>query len=126
MAGAYAEAVRRLCAAPVHAGDLPPGDGPARESEAAAPERGAWVRFAVRLQDGVVAEARFRAWGCPHVLAACELAASLLAGQVPGRFEGVSAASLAQALDAPPEKRGRLLVVEDALAGLAAATPASK
>ena len=126
MADGYAAAVHRLCAAPAHAGDLPPGDGPVRESEAAAPERGAWVRFSARLRDGVVAEARFRAWGCPHVLAACELAAARLPGQVPGRFEGVSAASLAEALDAPPEKRGRLLVVEDALAGLAAAAPASK
>ncbi len=90
------------------------------------PERGAWVRFAVRSQDGVVQEARFRAWGCPHVLAACELAAARLEGRPLGQLEGLSAASLAQALAAPPEKLGRLLVIEDALAGLAAAKPASK
>jgi nitrogen fixation NifU-like protein len=118
--------VRRLGANLAHAGDLDPAGGPVRDAEVSAPERGAWVRFEVRVQDGVVREARFRAWGCPHVLAACELAAARLEGRPPGALDGLSAASLAQALQAPPDKRGRLLVVEDALAALAAAMAASK
>lgn len=126
MANDYGPKVRALCAALGHAGDPAPGPGAVHVGEAAAPERGAWVRFAVRVQDGAVQEARFRAWGCPHVLAACELAAARLEGQAPGAREGLSAAALAQALDAPPGKLGRFLVIEDAAAALAAAAGASK
>jgi hypothetical protein len=126
MAGPYAESIRRLCARPAHAGDLSPGHGPSVEGEAGAPECGAWVRFAVCVSEGLVREARFRAWGCPHVLAACELAAGRMEGHPPGRPEGVSGASLARELAVPPEKMGRLLVIEDALAALAAAAATSK
>ena len=126
MAGRYADAVRRLCVGPAHAGDLGPGRGDVREAEVAAPDRGAWVRFSIREQGGTIREARFRAWGCPHVLAACELAAARLEGRPAGRMEGLTAACLARDLQVPPQKRGRLLVVEDALAQLAAAMPASK
>jgi NifU-like protein involved in Fe-S cluster formation len=115
-----------LCAQPAHAGDLRPGRGSVLVGESAAPERGAWVRFAARIVDGRVEEARFRAWGCPHVLAACELAASRLEGHPPGRAGGLSAATLAAALDLPAQKLGRLLVIEDALAMLAAAPATSK
>lgn len=126
MAGPYAEAVRRLCAGPAHAGDLSPGPGSVAEGEAVAPERGAWVRFAVRVSEGIVREARFRAWGCPHVLAACELVAGRLEGLPPGCPGSVSAAALARELAVPPEKMGRLLVIEDALSALAAAAATSK
>ncbi len=126
MAGPYTDEVRRLCAQPAHAGDLGPGGGSVLVGESAAPERGAWARFAARVVDGRVQEARFRAWGCPHVLAACELAASRLEGHPPGRAGGLSAATLAAALDLPAQKLGRLLVIEDALAALAAAPATSK
>jgi NifU-like protein involved in Fe-S cluster formation len=126
MSARYADEVRRLGAQPAHAGDPTPGPGSVVAGESAAPERGAWVRFAARIVDGTVEEARFRAWGCPHVLAACELAASRLEGHLLGGAQGLSAAALAPALDVPTEKWGRLLVIEDALAALAAAPATSK
>lgn len=126
MAGAYAATVEQLCAAPLHAGDPSAGAGPLLEAEVAAPERGAWVRLAVRTRDGTVSEARYRAWGCPHVLAACEYAASWLEGRPAAGAGGLTAAALAQALGAPAAKMGRLLVVEDALAALAAAAGTSQ
>ena len=72
---------------------------------------------------GVIVEARFRAWGCPHVLAACEFAAGQLEGRALAAAAGLDAAWLADELEVPPEKLGRLLVIEDALRSLAAAAP---
>lgn len=78
-------------------------------------EMGTWVRFALRLERGRVMEARFKAYGCPHTLAA----AAWLAGQLRGRVldellaDGVQ--ELVSRLEVPPEKLGRLLIVEDAL-----------
>ena len=84
-------------------------------------ERGAWVRFEARGQGGLITAVRFRAWGCPHVLAACEFVAGTLEGQALADLGDLDARWLAEALEVPPEKLGRLLVIEDALRALAAA-----
>jgi hypothetical protein len=96
------------------AGPLDGKSGGIATGESMALDRNAWVRFEARVTSGRIVECRFLAWGCPHVLAAAALAAGWLggeAGELAGRCE---AASLARELDAPAEKMGRLLVVEDA------------
>lgn len=123
---AYSDRVRALFAAAAHAGPLPPGPGVERRAEAVALERGAWVELALRLDRGTVIAARYRAWGCPHLLAACELAVQRLEGGPPAVAASLSAAGLAAELGAPPHKLGRLLVLEDALHALAAAAPESQ
>lgn len=116
----YSAEVRRLFAAPPRCGALPPGPGTRCRGEAEALDRGAWVRLEARLQDGIVADARFQAWGCPHLIAACALVTERLVGQpAPGAFR-LDPAGLARELEVPAAKLGRLLVLEDALSGLAA------
>ena len=103
---------------PAHAS---PADGIRVVSgDAGREQRGTRVRFTLRVACDRVLEVRYRAYGCPYTLAACEwLARRLEAGGValigaPGDW--------AQALQIPPARMGRLLVVEDALrAALAAA-----
>ena len=111
----YGPRVRALFDALPRAGALPAG-GTVIAGEAAAIDRGAWVRFEARVENGRIADCRFRAWGCPHTLAAASLAAAELAagGGVP------DARRLARELDAPAWKMGRLLVVEDAMQALLA------
>lgn len=83
--------------------------------EAGGPGQEVWIRFRLAVEDELVKDARFKAYGCPHTLAA--------AGWVAGRLRGRSRAELvpgapaqwADALSVPVEKLGRLLVVEDAL-----------
>jgi nitrogen fixation NifU-like protein len=113
-APAYSPRVRTLFDALPRAGALPAG-GRAIAGEASAVDRGAWVRFEARLEGSRIADCRFRAWGCPHTLAAAAIAAEELAsGRAP------DARWLARALDAPADKMGRLLVVEDAMQSLLA------
>lgn len=113
-AGPYSPRVRALFAELPRAGALSAG-GRTIAGEAAAVERGAWVRFEARLEAGRIADCRFRAWGCPHTLAAAALAAEeLAAGRAP------DARWLARELGAPAGKMGRLLVVEDAMQSLLA------
>jgi NifU-like protein involved in Fe-S cluster formation len=116
----YSAEVRRLFAAPPRCGTLPPGPGTPCRGEAQALERGAWVRLEVRLEDGIVADARFRAWGCPHLIAACALVTGRLVGQPATAAFRLDPAALARELEVPAAKLGRLLVLEDALSGLAA------
>lgn len=84
--------------------------------------RGTRVEFQLRLQGATIAACRFQAYGCPHVIAAAswmsERAEGLALTDLPDDF---SALAVAEALDAPAEKLGPLLVVEDAFAGAVAA-----
>jgi hypothetical protein len=82
--------------------------------------RGTRVKFMLRLAGEQLLEVRYRAYGCPYTLAACEwLARRLEAG---GRHLIGLPGEWAQELSIPPARMGRLLVVEDALrAALAAA-----
>jgi NifU-like protein involved in Fe-S cluster formation len=111
--------VRALFAGPPCAGHLPEGPGERRRGEAGSPEQGAWVVFEARVVAGRVGEAVFRAWGCPHVIAASALVAEWLGGRPIGEAADVDVQALAAELDLPPAKLGRLLIVQDAAASLA-------
>ena len=87
--------------------------------EAGSRAGGTWVQFDLRLAPAPhgapeIIEARFLAFGCPHTIAV----ADWLVGQVPGTRlvaalpETVNAVQ--QRFGVPVEKRGRLLVIEDA------------
>ena len=123
---AYSRRVRTRFSSPVHAGTLPAGTGERLRGEAEAFERRAWVCFEVRVQDGQIADGRFRAWGCPHVIAACDLALERLLGRPLAAAGDLRARTLADELEAPAGKLGSLLVVEDALRALAAARTRAK
>ena len=121
--------VRGLFGALRHAGELPalppqgaPAAGTARVvyGEAGREQRGTRVRFMLRLLGERVLEVRYRAYGCPYTLAACEWLAQQLEAGARDRLGGPAA--WAARLGIPAAKLGRLLVVEDALrAALAAA-----
>ncbi len=116
----YSSLVLELFERLPHAGDLAAGPGVVVHGEAMALDRGAWVRYEARIEAGRVADCAFRAWGCPHTLAAAALVACRMQGEGIAAPAAFDAQSLAAELGAPPEKLGRLLVVEDARAGMLA------
>jgi NifU-like protein involved in Fe-S cluster formation len=83
--------------------------------EAGSIEQEAWVRFHLQVADGVVKDARFQAYGCPHTLATAAWLSQQLPGRTLAQLAVCAAADWARALSVPVEKLGRLLVVEDAL-----------
>jgi cysteine desulfurase len=118
-AGAYSARVIELFRQLPCAGDLPAGPGEAWLGEAGDLAAGAWIRFELRVQQGVIVEAAFRAWGCPHVLAAAATVALRLPGLPPSLAAGLAPPrAIAAELDAPSAKLGRLFRVEDALQAL--------
>lgn len=111
----YSPMVRELFEQLPRSGGLAPGAGSLVHGEAMELDRGAWVRFEARIEGGRILDCSFRAWGCPHVLAASALAARRLPGHDLEAGLPTDAHRLAAELAAPAEKLGRLLVVEDAL-----------
>ena len=114
----YSARVRLLFGSLEGAGELPAAAGAAVSGEAIALDRLAWVQFAARVDGGRIADCRFRAFGCPHTLAAASFAAAQLRGAPVDAGFALDAGRLARELEAPAEKMGRLLVVEDALRDL--------
>jgi NifU-like protein involved in Fe-S cluster formation len=108
----YSARVRAYFDEPAHAGDLPTGesvriDGPEVRLELSA-----------TTSDGTVDAMRFRAWGCPHTIAAAEAACAALEGRPLADLLEFSADDLMEYLSVPVEKTGRILVVEDAVRSL--------
>jgi NifU-like protein involved in Fe-S cluster formation len=76
--------------------------------------RGVRVEFEARVRSGKIAECRFRAYGCPHVIAAASWVAEQAEGRATADRGWLDPRRLAEFLKAPPHKLGSLLVVEDA------------
>ncbi len=95
-------------------GGAPAGYGQGRAGKAA---DGTAIEFELKITDGIVKSARFSAYGCPHTLAVVQWLSEVLEGS---RLENLTAglgtpADWAAKFEVPPEKLGRLLIVEDAL-----------
>jgi len=81
-------------------------------------DQGVRVWLAATAEDSSIAEMRFRAWGCPHLIAAAELACAALEGGPVADLLEFSAAGLMENLPVPVEKTGRILVLEDTVRSL--------
>jgi NifU-like protein involved in Fe-S cluster formation len=79
---------------------------------------GTWVQFDVQVPSadagGRVGAVRFLAFGCPHVIAVCQWVAEQAIGQAAEPRLPESVQALRTRFEAPVEKLGRLLIVEDA------------
>ena len=108
----YSPRVRELFADPAHAGTL--------ENACSVQLSGQDVRIelAAVICGQKIDKLRFRAYGCPHVVAAVEAACAGLEGQGIAELLEFRAAGLMEDLAVPVEKTGRILVVEDALRSL--------
>lgn len=114
----YNEALRRRFADPQHAGDLRAAYERTLNAEVSDSDKGAHLVMAAGIRDDSIAEITFRAWGCPHLIAALEAVCEHLEGQPAASLENCDLADITQELSVPAEKMGRILLVEDALATL--------
>jgi NifU-like protein involved in Fe-S cluster formation len=111
----YSTEVRALFANPVHAGAL------SASHRVDVQDQGIRVALSATLDGGMIECLRFRAFGCPHVIAAAEWVCFKLQGTPAADLARFSVAELMQSLAVPTEKSGRILVIEDAVRALGAA-----
>jgi NifU-like protein involved in Fe-S cluster formation len=84
---------------------------------------GAEVEIGVRIGGGRIEELRFLAYGCPYLIAAASCLAEAAAGSRPDELLRWTWREAARRLHVPPERYGRLLVLEDALRACLAQVP---
>lgn len=116
MTDPYSPTVRALFAEPRHGGRLS-GDG-TFSVHTGDRSAGAEVALSARALDGAIQELRYLAWGCPHLLAACEYTCRKLCGRSATELAPVAHNELAGILELPVEKTGNLLLIEDAIRAL--------
>lgn len=108
----YSDRVRQLFANPAHAGDI----------EGVIPvlveDQGVRVALTASRKNDLIATLRFRAWGCPHLLAAAEAFCAEYEGRPWSALVDFRAHELMQSLPVPTQKMGRILVLEDAVRSL--------
>jgi cysteine desulfurase len=78
-------------------------------------EQGAEVGLALRVEAGRVVEARFQAFGCPQLLAAASCLVEALPGFDQARLAAWDWQGLAERLQVPAARYGRLLTLQDAV-----------
>jgi NifU-like protein involved in Fe-S cluster formation len=108
----YTALVRDYFANPVHSGNL------AGAIVAEIDDQGIRLRLAATHANGEIAALRFRAWGCPHLIAACESFCVDYEGQPVASLSAFQAGDIMRNLSVPVEKTGRILVLEDAVRSL--------
>ncbi len=111
----YNDLVRRFFAQPDHAGEVDGGAVGFFE------DQGLRIRLTAEVRDEALSQLRFRAYGCPHVIAACEWTCREFEGRAASALEAFDSARIMEDLAVPPEKTGRILVVEDTVRSLWAA-----
>ncbi|MBT8422680.1 MAG: hypothetical protein HKN56_06605 [Gammaproteobacteria bacterium] len=77
--------------------------------------QGTQVLAAVQTEGGRVAKLAFRAFACPHIIAACHLLADRLAGESVEALVDPALPERLQELEIPVEKAGKILILQDAL-----------
>ena len=117
----YNSLTRRNFANPAHAGDLGGEYTVCASAVASESADGAIIQLAAGVRDGRLQECRFRAYGCPHLIAAAETFCTDYRGRGISSLSEFSASGLMQTLAVPVEKTGRILVLEDAVRSLGAA-----
>jgi len=111
----YNDVVRGCFADPAHAGDVAERMLYSVSVQASDPTGAVRLQLSAALGDGLLQQVRFRARGCPHVIAGCELLCTELEGAAADRMPRPDAAELMERLSAPRSKTGRFLIIEDAL-----------
>ena len=76
--------------------------------------QGTWVQFDVQSNSGIIQAARFLAFGCPHTIAVSAWVAEHGVGRAAEAALPESVQQLSDRFEVPVEKRGRLLIIEDA------------
>lgn len=84
-------------------------------------DQGVQFTLSARVVGSSIQAVRFQVYGCPHCIAAGSWLSQRLVGCSLEDLERWSWREAAAALGVPPEKRGRLLILEDAVRALAEA-----
>jgi NifU-like protein involved in Fe-S cluster formation len=77
-------------------------------------QRGAVIWLGADVCDGILRNVGFRAFACPHIIAACNRVAEQLEGAPAEALLEIGLDDLRRQFEIPVEKTGKLLILQDA------------
>ncbi len=113
----YSPLVERHFATPCNVGQLASGSD-VLTARAGSQDRGVEILLSARVEHDRIVALNHRVYGCPHSIAAASWLTERLTGATLQDLARWTWREAATALEVPPEKWGRLLVLEDAVRAL--------
>lgn len=109
----------RFVEATANSGEFAPGALDVRTVKVENRASASWLALHLRMREGLVAEARFTAFGCPVGIAVGHWLAGQAVGKSPAELRTLGIAELRRALEIPDDKLHCALMGEDALKSIA-------
>lgn len=111
----YAEPIWTRFSAPGRAGSFAPGTPGVVAGQAGTPAARSVLRIELQIADGRVADARFKAYGCPTSIAVGAWIAEWSLGKAVEELGALNSRQLREALEIPDDRAHCALMGEDAL-----------
>jgi nitrogen fixation NifU-like protein len=96
-------------------GSLPKGDLNVGTGMVGAPECGDVMRLQIKVEDGIVVDAKWKTFGCGSAIASSSLATEWLRGKTLIEAETIRNTDIVQELNLPPVKIHCSVLAEDAI-----------
>jgi nitrogen fixation protein NifU and related proteins len=112
---AYSEKVIDHYENPRNVGKLETGDINVGTGVVGAPACGDVMRLQIRVEDGVIRDAKFKTYGCGSAIASSSLVTEWVKGKTLEQAGAIKNAEIAQELSLPPVKIHCSILAEDAI-----------
>jgi nitrogen fixation protein NifU and related proteins len=112
---AYSEKVIDHYENPRNVGKLETGDINVGTGVVGAPACGDVMRLQIRVQDGIIQDAKFKTYGCGSAIASSSLVTEWVKGKTLEQAGAIKNAEIAQELSLPPVKIHCSILAEDAI-----------
>ena len=112
---AYSEAVLDHYNNPRNVGKLNPDDVNVGTGLVGAPACGDVMKLQIRVEDGIITDARFKTYGCGSAIASSSLVTEWVKGRTLDEASSIRNTDIAQELALPPVKIHCSILAEDAI-----------
>lgn len=114
---AYSEKVIEHAENPRNVGTLDKDDPNVGTGLVGAPACGDVMRLQIRVEGGIIVDAKFKTFGCGSAIAASSLATEMIKGKTLEEAESLKNSTLVEELNLPPVKIHCSVLAEDAIKG---------
>jgi len=113
---AYSEAVLDHYNNPRNVGKLNPDDADVGTGLVGAPACGDVMKLQIRVEDGIITDAKFKTYGCGSAIASSSLVTEWVKGRTLEQASAIRNSDIAQELALPPVKIHCSILASDAIA----------
>ena len=112
---AYSEKVLDHYNNPRNVGSFPKGEDDVGTGLVGAPACGDLIKLQLRIEDGIITDAKFKTYGCGSAIASSSLVTEWVKGKTLEQAGAIKNAEIAQELSLPPVKIHCSILAEDAI-----------